>query len=75
MTGKALRRARLRAGLSQAQLAALAGLTVGTVIRCERPDWPASALTKARLRRALEDVEAQRAGGPDVASVGTGQES
>ena len=75
MTGKTLRRARLRAGLSQRQLALLAGLTVGTVIRCERPDWPASALTKARLKRALEEAEEQRVPVAPVAPlVHNGQE-
>lgn len=71
MTGKTLRRARLRAGLTQRQLANLAGLTVGTVIRCERPNWPATDLTQARLRRALETAEAH----PTAAPTQTGQET
>lgn len=64
MTGKALRRARLRAGLTQRQLAQLAGVTIVTVARCESGRHEATDLTWARLGRALEEAERRREAGP-----------
>ena len=61
MTAKTLRRARLRAGLTQLELAQLAGLTPVTIVRAEGGRWPISDLTWARLARALEEYEAGRA--------------
>jgi transcriptional regulator with XRE-family HTH domain len=49
-----IKRARVGAGLSQAELARLAGLCLRTVIRAESPNTRVSAGTLGALARVLE---------------------
>lgn len=74
MTARALRAARLNAGLTQARLAQLAGITPVTVARFESGRHTPHPLTVARLKTAFEQLrearEQARLQGGDLQNAG-----